>query len=312
MARLLRKVIRVRAEDSPNVQLALRQKANGKEPTGDIVLPGVIDWELYSYRRKAWDAKRQSVGLDGEFYEGAEVKLYPIEWIRHAEALADTLNPYRQPLAIGVDPAEGGDSTCWALIDQLGLIELISIKTPDTTVVANKTIALINEHRVDPQLVVFDQGGGGGVHADRLRSIGYNVGKVSFGESTTADPVRYLKTFEHRLDDRRERHTYKNRRAQMYHLLRQRIDPARMEGKPFAIPAKYTELIRQMTAIPLDYDEEGRIYVIPKSRRSGVASNNRPTLIELLGNSPDELDALVLATYALRTEFTGVTAGSLI
>lgn len=311
MVRYLRRVIRVRAEDSPNVQLALLQQAKGKTPTGDLVLPGVIDWELYSYRRKAWDAKRQAIGLDGEFYEGSELKLYPSEWIRHAEALADTLPHHRQVKAIGVDPAEGGDSSCWALIDELGLIELISMKTPDTTVVANKTIALINEHRVDPELVIFDQGGGGGVHADRLRSQGYNVKKVSFGESTTADPVRYLKPFETRLDDRRERHTYKNRRAQMYHLLRQRIDPNRVEGKPFAIPARYTELIRQMSVIPLDYDEEGRIYVIPKRRNSGVQSSIRPTLEELLGRSPDELDSLVLATYAIRPEAGGVKVGAL-
>lgn len=310
MAKYLRKVIRIRAEDSPNVKLALAQQAKGIKPTGEQVLPGVIDWDTYQFRRKTWDAVKQSIGLDGLFYEGAELRMYPPAWIAIANRVADSLPENRTPTAMGVDPAEGGDSSCWSLVDSQGLIRLIRWKTPDTTVIPNKTISLINEYNMDPSMVMFDQGGGGGVHVDTLRSRGYNVSEVSFGESTAADPVRYAKLFEIKLDERRERFNYKNRRAQMYHMLRQKIDPSDEEVQPFGIPSEQTELIRQMTPIPLSYDEEGRIYVIPKRKKQGLTSNT-PCLTDLIGCSPDELDSLVLAIYALRPDKVKVSVGSL-
>ena len=49
--------------------------------------------------------------------------------------------------------------------------------------------------------------------------------------------------------------------------------------------------------MPLDYDEEGTMYVRPKTKRDD--KDTRETLTELIGCSPDELDALVLGVYAL-------------
>jgi hypothetical protein len=42
MAKYFRRVIRIKAEDSPNVRYALAQIAAGKKPTGEVILPGVL------------------------------------------------------------------------------------------------------------------------------------------------------------------------------------------------------------------------------------------------------------------------------
>src|SRR3972149_2557666 len=78
----------------------------------------------------------ECIGLDAEFYEGAEVLLFPPEWLNLAENRADAIEKMqRQAKAIGIDPAEGGDQTAIAVVDELGLIELSSRQTPDTSVI---------------------------------------------------------------------------------------------------------------------------------------------------------------------------------
>lgn len=293
-----RKVIRIRAEDSPNIALAFAQKSHSQIPTGTEVLPGLLSWELYQHRLATWDKVRICVGIHGQFYEGAEVLLYPPDWLNAAEQRADQLKgTHRQAAAIGCDTAEGGDDTCWAVIDELGLIKLISYKTPNTAVITARTIALMKEFSVKPEYVMFDQGGGGQQHADRLKQQGYPVQTVSFGESVIADPTRFIKVWDQRQDERREKYAYINRRAQMYWILHLRMDPSANEHV-FAIPAEYTELRRQLAPMPLWYDQEGRIMLPPKRRRSGVDSKLK-TIEDILGCSPDQADALVLATYAL-------------
>lgn len=300
---LARRVIKITAMDSPNVRLALEQQRLGLPVTGVEIIPGVLSWQLYQQRRATWDAIRQCVGLDGEFYEGAELNLYPPEWLNRAAVYAASLNDRDNPAqGMGVDSAEGGDNTTWAVTGHKGLKRLISIKTPDTSVITSRTLALMNEYQLEPEQVMFDQGGGGKEHADRLRLQGYDVGSLSFGESVAPEPVVHMRPFEDKLEDRRERHTFKNRRAQMYWLLRQRVDPG--TGNEFAIGAEHVELRRQLNAMPLLWDEEGRFMMLPKRRRYN-GSIKQDCLEDRLGCSPDEADALVLAVFAM--DHGGVT-----
>lgn len=292
-----RRVIKITAMDSPNVRLALEQERLGLEVTGEEVIPGVLSWQLYRQRRLTWDAIRQCVGLDGEFYEGAEIRLYPPEWLNRAGVYAKNVGRYPAK-AIGVDTAEGGDNTTWAVTGEKGLIKMVSMKTPNTAVIPSRTIALMNEFSVDPENVIFDQGGGGQEHADRLRASGYDVQTVSFGESVMPDPVMFVKPFDEKIIERRERFTYKNRRAQMYWLLRQRLDPSNPDVEGFAIGVEHQELRRQLNVMPLLWDEEGRFMMLPKRRKYNGAVKQE-CLEDRLGCSPDESDALVLAVYAM-------------
>ena len=93
----------------------------------------------------------------------------------------------------------------------------------------------------------------------------------------------------------------------MYGMLSQAVDPAGDHSQVFGIPAEYSQLREQLAPIPRLYDEEGRLYLPPKNKRD--ARDTRATLTELIGHSPDEADALVMALYALRKTSIVPTAG---
>lgn len=309
--RYYRKIIRIKAEDSPNVRRALEYVRKGRKPRGEILVPGVITWQEYQRRRKQWNEVKQCIGLDAAFWKGKGSLMYPPDWLNRAEQLADMLRGRRRdPKAVGIDTAEGGDSTVMSCVDEQGLIEQVSKKTPNTAIIPGEVIAFGRKYNVPPEKWYFDIGGGGKEHADRLRQQGFNVQTVPFGESATIKPRRGQVMIEERIEVQEERAAFKNKRAEMYWLLRLRLDPSYSPG--FAIPRQYTELRRQLTPVPLWYDDEGRIYLPPKQRRTGDKSSNQVTMNSLLGCSPDESDSLVLAVYGMSVRTLRPRAGAII
>lgn len=303
-----RRVFRITAEDSPNVRYAKAQIAAGFKPDDRMLVPGVLSWSEYEQRRKLWDPVRQCVSLDARFWRGKDVLLYPQEWMQRAKRIAAKLRGVkRQALAIGADPAEGGDSTCFAAVDMLGLIELRSIKTPDTDVCVQEALAFMRKHNVPPEQFLWDRGGGGKQHADRMRAMGLPVRTVAFGETLALEPRRGTIQVETRRENREERYAYRNRRAQMYHELRLLLDPTdSVEG--WGIPDEHGELFRQMAPIPLRYDKEGQVVLLSKNKRD--PGSKELTLTQLLGRSPDELDAVVLAVHGMLHKGSRASAGA--
>jgi hypothetical protein len=321
MTRYYRKIIRIEATDSPNVQLALAQQARGMKPTGQQILEGVVSWQEYQKRLALWDEVLQCIGLRAQFYRGSQNLLYPPLWLNRAEDVARRLDErvegieglpklVRRAKAIGCDPGEGGAETSWTIVDDLGIMEQMNEKTPDTSVTPNITIALIKQYNVQHEQVLFDRGGGGKQHVDTLRERGYKVRSVGFGESVTMDIRRGMHTVAARRENIEERYAYFNRRAEMYGELRLLLDPngggiypvgtdERAVGGPngFAISNKLSELRRQLAPIPLKYDTEGRLKLPPKNRRGENSAEK--SLSEILGCSPDRSDSLVLAVHAL-------------
>lgn len=306
----IRRIIRIKAEDSPNVRLALAQQASGKTPTGEIIVPGVKSWEEYCDNRRRWDPSKQCVSLDADWYEGAEVMLFPAEWLNAAEGRAEELDliysrrmrepgkTRRRARAIGVDPAEGGDMTSMAAVDEHGLIELVSRRTPNTADVPREILAFARRHGVIDRMedVVLDRGGGGKQHADRLREEGYEVRTVSFGGSVDDDPRYGGVSSDERLETKEERYAFFNRRAQLYGELSALLDPT-SERPPFALPREFSEVRRQLSPIPKTFDEEGRLRLLSKHKKDG--KDKRQCLSDLIGCSPDEADALVLAVHGM-------------
>lgn len=293
-----RRIIHIAAEDSPNVRYGLAQVAKGIEPDNRIIVPGVLSYEEYCYRRKYWDKVRQCVSLDARFYKGSSNLMYPPLWLNAAEAKDAELvrkKVVRKAKAMGIDPAEGGDKTVWTVIDEHGIIEQLSLSTPDTDVIYEQTLVLIRKYGLPARKVFYDRGGGGKQHADRLRKKGFMVNTVAFGESVKQEIKSGMTSVAARKAMEEERFIYKNRRAQMYHLLRLKLEP---QENPlgFGIPRNLVELRRQMAPVPLVY-EEGRIALPPKHK---VDRNSKKVcLTDLIGHSPDELDSLVLAIYGL-------------
>lgn len=304
-----RKVIRIQATDSPNVKLALLEKERGYAPSGRIVVPGVLTWPDYCKRVDTWDDARKCVGLEARFYEGAKQYMYPGEWLALSAQVAEAmLGAKREAKAIGVDPAEGGDSSVWTVVDQFGVEEQIGLKTPDTTYITGFTKELMQQYKVSPEYVAFDRGGGGKQHADRLKLEGYDVMTVGFGESLMPELRRGTMPLDDRRDHREEHYVYKNRRAEMYGMLRERLNPS--NGPVFAIHERFRELRRQLSLIPLTYDSEGRLELLPKRKKPG--EEQKDTLVGLIGHSPDEADSLVLALYAMERARKQVVAGAIV
>lgn len=296
------KVIRVPADRSPNVRYAMAEIESGKKPSGRIIVPGVKDWWEYQEDRKHLDEVNQCVRLDAQFYKGKELRLFPPTWLVHAERLARKYRGTRRKArAIGIDPAEGGDKTAICAVDDRGVIELLSCKTPDTNQIPGMVIAFGLKHKVDPSDWVFDRGGGGKQHADRLRDLGYNVRTVAFGEAPT-EPIKPSVTlYDDRIENAESRGAFVNRRAEMYGTLSQLMDPSRGIGNDneigFAIPAEYAELFKQLGPIPKLYDGEGKLRLPPKHKKD--PKSKEVSLTELIGHSPDEADALVLAVFGM-------------
>ena len=294
-SRHYRRVIRIAATDSPNVKLGLVQRGLGLQPTGEMLIPGVKSYGEYLRNLAMWDKRKQTVSLDGEFYEGSEVRMFPVEWLDAAKESARRLiGVKRVARTIGVDPAEGGDRSAWSVVDEQGLIHMESKRTPDTNVIPFRTLELMRQFGVAADRVYFDRGGGGKEHADRMRAMGHRVRTIGFGESPNLDPKRGLQLLEARIDVKEERSASVNRRSEMYSELRSKLDPV---GGGFALPAEYTELFRQLGPIPLTYDGEGRLKLPPKNRRT--ADSTEVCLTDLIGCSPDEADSLVLAVHGL-------------
>lgn len=287
-------VIQIKATDSPNVKFALAEIAAGLPVSHTEVIPGLLSYLEYVERRKYWDKILQCVSLDAEFYEGPELKLFPKEWLDKAELdyLAVRLKP-RTPKVMGIDTAEGGDSTVWTVIDEFGIIEQLSLKTADTNQIYGITLNMIKKHKLNPIDVWFDRGGGGQEHADRLRANKYLVNTVGFGEAATPAVEPGRTTIKETIENIETRYVCKNRRAEMYSMAREWMNPD--NGKVFVVPPDYSELRRQLSLMPLKYDGEGRRYLPPKNKRS--AESHETTLTEIIGNSPDEADSLVIAVF---------------
>lgn len=249
MARLLRKIIKMSARDTPNVQLGLAEQAAGDEPSGRDIVPGVLSWDQYCKRRQLWDEVMQCIGLDGEFWEGSQSLMYPPEWLNESARVAQRLlleerfkgigsnwhrsgnDPLlRKAKAGACDPGEGGDAnrmgTAWCIIDEHGILELIEERTTDTSVINRVTKMLLRKWRLRPERFAYDRGGGGKQHADQLRAEGINVRTVGFGEPATPDPKVGKTRQVEKVDQREDKYFYPSKRCMMYHELRMAIDPA--------------------------------------------------------------------------------------
>lgn len=295
----LKKVITVSAEDSPNVRRSQWELENKKPVSNKILIPGVISYDEMQNRLLTWDPDAIEAGIYGRFYEGEELKLFPESWFE--SQLDHYKSNYSKAYSIGVDVAEGGDNTCICVVGENQLIELQSRKTPDTSIIPDLIIETLTRYNVSADNVWIDQGGGGKEHADILRRMGYNVNLVFFGEAATrVNNQRKWKSRQEKLDARESRTTYKNRRVELYHNASQRINPAYHQfGLPDGEDGKqYRELYRQLAAMPKQTDGEGK-YVLPPKNHT---NRNQQSLVSILGNSPDEADAFVLALWGLSKE----------
>jgi hypothetical protein len=138
---------------------------------------------------------------------------------------------------------------------------------------------------------------------------------VAFGESLLPDIKKgygQYQPYSVRLEQREEKYTYVNRRAQMYGELSRLLDPSNEQvlGANFAIP--FNERLRkQLSVMPKLYDQEGRMFLPPKQKKPGQEESKIKSLTKLIGHSPDESDSLVLALHGMLHPSKKIVAGPL-
>lgn len=292
---LLRKVIRISGKDSPNVQAGMRWREAGNEGRPPVMIPGLLSYEEFVRREQEWDEIKKTTRLYGQFYEGDQMRMFPDRWLDLAmdQRRWDQLSEQpRQALTMGVDVASGGrDDTCWTLIDEHGVVAQHVLDVENAMEIVGRTAQLMNSHGVSAECVAFDAGGGGKQIADRLIEQGHYVNTVGFGESADA------------------KQSYRNRRAEMYGVLRDLLNPDDGDHV-FALPPDAHELRAELAILPISYDSEGRVLLPPKNK---AANPNQTCIRQMLGRSPDRADSLALAAWMLdHAPWDGTIQGELI
>jgi hypothetical protein len=325
-----RKCLRITAWDSPNVRLAQYEQSRGLPPSDTVVVPGVLSWGKLQYKLATFNDKQKCESIGADWYEGAALKLVPVQWLDAAEYYADRIAglPRTGPRSLGVDIGAGGDDSAWAVTDAFGLLALESFKTPDTNMLGGFTLDMMRRWNVPPERTVFDLGGGGQFVAQRLRAGGFNVRATGFGKAPSPEVKRagVLTGFEERREVKDEAYAYVNRRSEMawdLRMLFERREGSVPEGGTpgphqalardgtwwdyvpvdsatkrygFALPQSISaELRRQIEVVPLDWDAEDRFKLIPKKDPKDPSNSN--TFQALIGRSPDQFDALCLSIF---------------
>jgi hypothetical protein len=316
--RYLRRIIKIRASDSPNVRYAEAEKSAGKKISHREIVPGVVTYREYKSRRRLWDEVKQCIALDANFYEGSENLLFPPIWLdlaeqqyREYEISGNIGNRRSGRRAIGIDPGEGVASTSMFCVDHLGVLAWHEEKTPDTSGIVDKAINFMLTWDVDAEFVMWDRGGGGKQLSDEMCKRGHRCRNLGFGEAVDLETKRGLHTIADRQDVKEERGGYFNRRAQMYGELSELMDPSLCqfhERLPFALPYMHPKLRKELSPVPKLYDKEGKIKLPPKNQTSD--NSKEKSLTQIIGWSPDNGDALVLAVHSLLNGRKKSKAGS--
>ena len=288
-----RNVIRIRAEDSPNVRYALAEARLGRKPSGKMLIPGILPYEDYCLRRETWDVQRQTVGLDALFYEGEEVLMFPSDWLAASRRNFLELPRVRKAHSVGVDP--GDVNTVATAVDKLGVVKQHKMSNRSSNV--GELIAFLHEVGCT-QNTHMDRGGGGMLLAGELRARGYFVHTVGFGEPVVPELKRGRYQFGERVDQREDKYVFKNKRAMLFGELREEVRHG------FAIYDD--ETMRQLNKFPLLYDGEGRLVLPPKRGKTP----EEDSLIKRIGCSPDEADSLALGVHGVLHKPTRSVAGA--
>lgn len=324
---LMRKVIHIDAVNSPNYLYGEALRKLGVKGPYPSIIPGVCSHADFLRRSSSWDKVKRQMRLHGKFYEGEENLLFPPNWLDRAEEAYMALNPLGYdnyngklngrtgPRYMGVDTGAGRDLTVYTIIDRLGVIHQRFEQTPNTMDIIQAVLKLKLEWNIPDGHVVFDAGGGGKQLVDRLREMGHMaIRSIPFGGSVSTQPGVKLRGKQAKINATETQQVYRNRRAQMYGLMRELINPD--NEIIFGIPMELHHMREEFAILPLQYDSEGLLYLPPKDdppkRTTSSAKSETITLKKLLGRSPDRADSLVLAVYAMHfPDMTTVLGGAL-
>ena len=211
--------------------------------------------------------------LRGDFNAGAADPAWqaiPTEWVKAAMARWKPRDAKGDMTALGLDPARGGvDKTSAARRHGTWFDEIISVPgalTKDGPTAAGFVVPLVR----NGACICVDSIGIGSSALDFIKGMNLNVLAVNGSETSHARA---------KAGDMR----FRNRRAEMYWLLREALDPTNPD--PIALPNDQ-ELLGDLTAV--------RYKVVTLGQSTALQMRSKDEVREALGRSPDKGDAVAM------------------
>ena len=211
--------------------------------------------------------------LHGDFMAGRNDpvwQLIPTDWVKAAQARWKPRDAKGDMTAMGFDPARGGiDKSCAARRHGQWFDELVSAPgavTKDGPTAAGFVVPLVR----NGACICVDSIGIGSSALDFIQGLNLNVYAVNGSESSNA----MTKAGNLR---------FRNRRAEMYWLLREALDPTNPD--PIALPPDL-ELLADLTAV--------RYKVMTMGKDAAIQIRSKDEIREALGRSPDKGDSVAM------------------
>lgn len=211
--------------------------------------------------------------LNGDFNAGSADpawQVIPTEWVKAAQARWKPREAKGGMTALGLDPARGGiDKTSAARRHGAWFDELITVPgavTKDGPTTAGFVTPLVR----DGACICVDSIGIGSSALDFI--VGLNLLVLAVNGSETSNAMTMAGNLR-----------FRNRRAEMYWLLREALDPT--NPNPIALPPD-PELLADLTAV--------RYKVVTLGRVAAIQMLSKDEIRKALGRSPDKGDAVAM------------------
>lgn len=251
-------------------------------PKSRTFIPSSVDDNLF-YSTTGYKATLQALPeplrsqmLRGDFNAGVTDpvwQLIPTEWVKAAQARWKERDAKGPMTAIGFDPSRGGQDKSSAArrhgqwFDKI--VTAPGAVTKDGPAAAGFIAPLIR----DGAVVCIDSIGIGSSALDFIKGLGLHVHPVVGSEGST-------------LMDKSGQMKFRNKRAEMYWLLREALDPTNPD--PIALPPDQ-ELLGDLTA--------PRYQVMTMGKGAAIQIISKDDIRKLLGRSPDKGDSVAM-TFA--------------
>lgn len=251
-------------------------------PKSRTFIPSSVDDNLF-YSTTGYKATLQALPeplrsqmLRGDFNAGVSDpvwQLIPTEWVKAAQARWNDRDSKGLMTAIGFDPSRGGQDKSSAArrhgqwFDKI--VTAPGVVTKDGPSAAGFIAPLIR----DGAVVCIDSIGIGSSALDFIKGLGLHVHPVVGSEGSA-------------LMDKSGQMKFRNKRAEMYWLLREALDPTNPD--PIALPPDQ-ELLGDLTA--------PRYKVVTMGKGAAIQISSKDDIRLVLGRSPDKGDSVAM-TFA--------------
>lgn len=251
-------------------------------PKSRTFIPSSVDDNLF-YSTTGYKATLQALPeplrsqmLRGDFNAGVSDpvwQLIPTEWVKAAQARWKDRDSKGLMTAIGFDPSRGGQDKSSAArrhgqwFDKI--VTAPGVVTKDGPTAAGFIAPLIR----DGAVVCIDSIGIGSSALDFIKGLGLHVHPVVGSEGSA-------------LTDKSGQMKFRNKRAEMYWLLREALDPTNPD--PIALPPDQ-ELLGDLTA--------PRYKVVTMGKGAAIQISSKDDIRLVLGRSPDKGDSVAM-TFA--------------